>query len=89
MVLPSMSKIELPKETREALAKALSRYLKDELDLEVAGFDAVFLLDFILETLGPHFYNQGLLDAQALLSKKLDEIGEAIYLLEKPVKLIR
>lgn len=81
-----MSKIELPKETRDALARALSRYLKDELDLEVTGFDAVFLLDFITESLGPHFYNQGLADAQAILSKKLDEIGESIYQLEKPAK---
>jgi uncharacterized protein (DUF2164 family) len=82
-----MSKIELPRETHEALAKALSRYLKEELDLEVTGFDAVFLLDFISETLGPHYYNQGLADAQAILAKKLDEIGETIWQLEKPVKL--
>ncbi len=81
-----MSQIELSKETREALARALSRYLKDELDLEVTGFDAVFLTDFVTEHLGQHFYNQGLADAQALLGKKLDEIGEAIYQLEKPVK---
>lgn len=54
-----MPPIELPKETRDALAKALSRYLKDELDLEVEGFDAVFLADFITENLGPYFYNQG------------------------------
>jgi len=84
-----MSKIELPKDTREALARALSKYLKDELDVEVEGFDAVFLLDFLIETLGPHFYNQGLADAQAIVSKKADEIGEAIYQLEKPVKLKR
>ncbi|MEW5686250.1 MAG: DUF2164 domain-containing protein [Pseudomonadota bacterium] len=82
-----MPKIELPKETREALARALSRYLKDELDVEVQGFDAVFLLDFVTERLGPHFYNQGLADAQALLAKKLDEIGESIYQLEQPAKL--
>jgi len=84
-----MPPIELPKETRDVLARALSRYLKDELDLEVEGFDAVFLTDFITEHLGPHFYNQGLADAQALLSKKTDEIAEAIYQLEKPVKLSR
>lgn len=84
-----MSQIELPKDTREALARALSRYLKDELDLEVTGFDAVFLTDFVTEHLGPHFYNQGLADAQALLGKKLDEIGEAIYQLERPVKPTR
>jgi uncharacterized protein (DUF2164 family) len=84
-----MSRIELPKETQDALAKALSRFLKDELDLEVTGFDAVFLTDFIIETFGPHLYNQGLADAQALLGKKLDEIGEAIFQLEKPVKPTR
>ena len=82
-----MSRIELPKDARDALARALSRYLKAELDLEVTGFDAMFLLDFVTETLGPHFYNQGLADAQALLAKKLDEIGESIYQLEKPAKL--
>jgi uncharacterized protein (DUF2164 family) len=81
-----MSKIELPKDTAEAAAKTLSKYLKDELDLEVKGFDAVFLVDFITERLGPHFYNQGLYDAQAILAKKSDEIGEAILGAEKPVK---
>jgi uncharacterized protein (DUF2164 family) len=84
-----MSKIELPKDTRDALTRALSRYLKDELDVEVTGFDAQFLLDFIIETMGPHVYNQGLADAQALLAKKLDELGESIWSLEKPAKLTR
>ena len=84
-----MPKIELPKGDREAMSRALSRYLKDELDLEVTGFDAQFLLDFITETLGPQFYNQGLADAQALLAKKLDEMGEAVPALEQPVKLRR
>lgn len=84
-----MLKIELAKDDRDAMARALSRYLKDELDLEVTGFDAQFLLDFIAETLGPQFYNQGLADAQALVSKKLDDIGEAILALEQPVKLRR
>ena len=81
-----MSKIELSKATRDSLARALSDYLKAELEVEVKGFDAVFLLDFIVERLGPHFYNQGIYDAQALLSVKLDAMGEAIMELEKPAK---
>jgi len=84
-----MSKIELPKDIRDQIARALSRYLKDELDLEVAGFDAVFLTDFITEHLGSHFYNQGLADAQALLAKKLDEMTDLISQLEKPATRIR
>ena len=81
-----MAKIELPKEARETLIRALSKYLKDELDFEVSGFDAQFLLDFVTETLGPHYYNQGLYDAQALVKRRLDEIAETVYELEKPIK---
>lgn len=81
-----MPKFELPKEIRADAAKALSRYLKRELDLEVTGFDAEFLTDFVTETLGPQFYNQGVADAQALLSKKMDEVAESIWQLEQPVK---
>lgn len=81
-----MARIELTKETREQLARALSRYLKQELDVEVSGFDAQFLLDFVTETLGPHYYNQGLHDAQALIKGKLELITEAVYEIEKPVK---
>jgi uncharacterized protein (DUF2164 family) len=79
-----MAKIELEKPVREALTRALCRYLKDELDVEVGGMDALLLLDFITEKLGPHFYNQGLYDAQAILAKKVEQIAEAIYELEKP-----
>ncbi len=82
-----MSKIELSKSTRDALAGHLTRYLKHELSLEVTGFDAVFLVDFISETLGPHYYNQGLHDAQAIYREKLELIAEAVYEIEKPSKL--
>lgn len=81
-----MSKIELPKDTRDALSRALTHHLKKEFDLEVAGFDAVFLLDYLAETLGPHFYNQGLHDAQAILHGRFEQVSDAIYELEKPVK---
>ena len=81
-----MARIELSKETRDSLARALSAYLKDELDVEVTGFDAQFLLDFMIERLAPHVYNQGLADAQTLMRSKIELISEAISELEKPVK---
>ena len=52
-----MPKITFDKDTRARLVAGLSRYLKDELDLEVKGFDAEFLLDFVSERLGPYYYN--------------------------------
>ncbi len=82
-----MSKIELPKEVRNALADRLSRHLKAELDLEVEGFDADFLVDFITETFGPHYYNQGLHDAQAIYRDRLEQMAEAVYDIEQPTKL--
>ena len=82
-----MAKIELEKSAREALARALVRYLKDECDAEIGGMDAMLLLDFISERLGPHYYNQALYDAQAHLQARMDALGEAVFELEKPAKL--
>ncbi len=80
-------RIELDKPVRDALARALARHLKDELDVEIGGMDAILLLDFISERLGPHYYNQALLDAQAHLRTKIEGLGEAFYELEKTAKL--
>ena len=81
-----MPKIDLDKDTRAKLTDGLSRYLRDELDLEVKGFDAEFLLDFISERLGPYYYNQGLHDASALYREKLEAITEAVWEIEQPLK---
>ena len=80
-------RIELEKPVRDALVRALTRYLKDELDLEIGGMDAVLLLDFIAERFGPHYYNQALYDARALISAKMETLGDAVYELEKSAKL--
>ena len=80
-------RIELEKPARDALARALARYLKDELDVEIGGMDAMLLLDFISERLGPHYYNQALDDARAHLHAKMQLLGEALYELEKTAKL--
>ncbi|HYE42870.1 MAG TPA: DUF2164 domain-containing protein [Caulobacteraceae bacterium] len=79
--------IQLDKPVRDALARAVAAYLKDELDVEIGGMDALLLLDFLAERLGPHYYNQALHDAQALLQAKLEALGEGFYELEKPAKL--
>jgi len=80
-----MSRIMFEKPDREAILRRLTGYLKDELDVEIGGLDAEFLLDFVSETLGPRYYNQGLQDARTALTKRMDEFGETLYELEKPV----
>ncbi len=79
-----MPKIELDRQTQALLSKALSDHLKAELEVEIEPFDALDLLRFLSETLGPHYYNQGLRDAQALIKDRADTMVEAIDDLEKP-----
>jgi uncharacterized protein (DUF2164 family) len=81
-----MPKITFDKDTRAKLVGGLSRLSADELDLDVKGFDAEFLLDFVSERLGPYYYNQGLHDASALFAKKIESITDAVYELEMPTK---
>ncbi|PLX35972.1 MAG: DUF2164 domain-containing protein [Hyphomicrobiales bacterium] len=80
-----MSEITLPKTARDALTEKIIGYFDAELGQEIGHFDAAFLLDFFMKEIGPVFYNQALLDAQAVLSKRLDSITEAISELEKPL----
>ena len=75
----------LEKDDRTALARTLRAYLKDELDVEIGGLDAEFLLDFMAERLGPRFYNHGLRDAATALAKRMDVLTEALEELERPV----
>lgn len=78
-----MSEIEFSKEEKELIVRKIRLYFKEELDSEIGQFDAQFLLDFFAEEVGGYFYNRGLYDAQAILERRLDEITDAIYELEK------
>jgi uncharacterized protein (DUF2164 family) len=84
-----MSKIEFSKQEKEIIVKKVQLYFSEELDQEIGQFDAEFLLDFFSETVGAYFYNRGLYDAQSLLERKLDDIAEAIYELEKVTEFRR
>lgn len=78
-----MSDIEFSKEEKDIIVKKIIMYFSEELDQKIGQFDAQFLLDFFAEEIGPYFYNRGLYDAQSLLEKRMDDLAEAIYALEK------
>lgn len=73
-------------EKTEIIAK-IQKYFDRELGQEIGRFDAEFLLDFFAREIGNYFYNQGLYDAQAILSTKLDDLNDAIYQLELPTQI--
>ena len=70
---------------RAGLVNRVKAYFEQELEQDIGGFDAEFLIDFLAREIGPYYYNQGLADAHGLLSEKLDELGYQIQELEKPV----
>lgn len=76
--------ITLDRASREDLVAQLQHYMARELQHELGSFDAGFLLDFMTGTLGAHCYNQGVRDAQAVLVARMDDLGDALYQLERP-----
>lgn len=81
-----MRDLKLDKDTASQLADQIRRYLDEDLDIGIGNMDAQLLIDFLGPTLGAHFYNLGLKDAQALFARKADDIADEIYALERPVK---
>jgi uncharacterized protein (DUF2164 family) len=84
-----LSDIKFTKKEKEILIKKLMLYFKEELDQDIGRFDADFLIDFFSKELGSYFYNRGIYDSQALLAKKVEEIAESLYELEKPTDFIK
>ena len=79
-----MASFKFTPEQKDEIIHLLQDYFASELERELGQFEADFLLDFLIAKLGPHFYNKGLEDAQALLSDRMEQITEAISELEKP-----
>jgi len=78
-----MQKITFTKEEKAAMVARLQCYFSEELDQTMGTLPTEFLLDFVTSEIGPYYYNQGLRDAHAALMSKMEDFGEAIYLLEK------
>ncbi|MGF1756018.1 DUF2164 domain-containing protein [Vibrio makurazakiensis] len=79
--------IELDKKQKQTMTEALQTYLQDELDVEVGQFDADFLVDFISKKFGAVYYNKGISDAQQVMERKMLDISDELYEIEKIVEI--
>ena len=79
-----MSDIKFSKEEKERIVHKVKTYFNDQLDQDIGGFDAEFLIDFFAGEIGAYFYNKGLNDAQTLLNEKVEEFSYLVDELEKP-----
>jgi uncharacterized protein (DUF2164 family) len=78
-----MPRITFSEAEKATIIPKVQQYFRAELDSEIGGFEAEFLLDFFANEIGGHFYNRGIYDAQAVLETQLDNIKDALYQLEQ------
>ncbi|WP_039926038.1 DUF2164 domain-containing protein [Alcanivorax sp. DG881] len=79
-----MSDITFSPDQKARMVSKIKAYFDEELQQDIGGFEAEFLIDFFAREIGPHFYNRGLFDAQQVLTEKMDEVGYVMQELEKP-----
>lgn len=84
-----MDKLEFTSEEKSQIVRKVKMYFEEELDQQIGGFEAEFLIDFFAEEIGAYFYNRGLYDAQALFSEKFEEIADSVYGLERPTEFTK
>lgn len=80
-----MAKIEFTQQQKDVIVERLQDYMSSELDIDLGQFDAEFLLDFITNELGGHFYNKGIQDARTVFEQRVQSIDEDLYAIEQDV----
>lgn len=79
-----MDDIQFSKAEKEQMIHKVKRYFNEELDQDIGGFEAEFLIDFFAKEMGSYFYNRGVYDAETVVTEKVSEISDLLLQLEKP-----
>ena len=70
-----MATIEFNNEQKALMVKKVKLYFSEELDQDIGGFDAEFLIDFFAKEMGGFYYNKGLQDAQEIIVSQDGEVS--------------
>ncbi len=66
--------IEIKKDTKNKIIEEIKRYFKEQRDEEIGDLAAMLFLDFIIEHIGPEFYNQGIKDSITYMHDKIEDL---------------
>lgn len=69
-------RFEFSRSTKEEMAGEIQTYFMQERGEELGDLAARLMLDFIIEKLGPNFYNLGVQDSYRFMSQKLEDLFE-------------
>lgn len=71
--------INLPKDKQEQIIKSLKYYFEENMETEIGDLKASLFLEYILKEIGPSIYNQAILDAQSVMTDKVDDLDSTCY----------
>lgn len=76
----------LSKEEKAQLVRQVQAYFEDQQMDEIGNLAAEQLIDYMMEIVGPHVYNQALADVQKTLRAHNSQLEDALFLLEKSTR---
>ena len=71
--------IQIEKTLQPQLLNSIQRYCREELDTHMGELQASLMLDFIVREIGPHIYNQAILDAQTKMIQQAEILPESCF----------
>ena len=71
--------IELPKDVRQQAIASVERYFLQNMEEKIGNVAASGLLGFMLEEIGPVFYNRAVHDVQERLRLRVEEIDLEVH----------
>ncbi|MGG0458953.1 DUF2164 domain-containing protein [Bacillus mycoides] len=78
-----MMNIKIPTDKKEELVAQIQQFFVEEDLDEIGRFQAERLIEEMIKLVGPSAYNQAIGDARKLVTEKLSNIEEDLYVLEK------
>ncbi|MGG3972960.1 DUF2164 domain-containing protein [Bacillus paranthracis] len=78
-----MMNIKIPNDKKEELVAQIQQFFVEEDLGEIGRFQAERLIEEMIKLVGPFAYNQAIGDARKLVTEKLSNIEEDLYVLEK------
>ncbi|MGJ7922408.1 DUF2164 domain-containing protein [Neobacillus sp. LXY-4] len=78
--------IKLTKEQQQLMVSDIQTFFSQERDEELSQFAAERVLEFVKESLAPHFYNAAVMDVKHVVEQQFSSLEDEILTLELPIK---
>lgn len=78
--------LKLTKEQQQLMISNIQEFFLQETGEDLSDFVAERYLDFVKESLAPHFYNAAITDAIHVAQQQYSSLEEEVLSLERPIK---